>query len=356
MPLSHAFKDFFRDQDVLVTGASGFIGWHVAKTLADAEAHVRVLVRPETAKKSPDLEAFQTFEGDLMRPESLDEPMRGCRYLFHVAGDYRFWARDPREIFRNNIEGSRNILDAAHRRGVERIVSTSTCGILARAADESPVDESRLAPPEDLPGAYKRSKFDAYVETQKRAEAGEPIISVLPTAPIGHRDFKPTPTGMVIIKFLNGGMPFLARTGLNFGPVGNCAAGHLQAMMDGRIGERYLLGGTNLWLHEFLKLLEPYGRHRVPKHYCPEWISYAAACVSEASAHLTGAAPFVTRESVRMSRHPYFFSSAKAEREFGYDPAGLENAIRDAVKYFSGRGLIPPVKIEEPVPAGAPVP
>lgn len=351
MPMSHAFREFFQDQDVLVTGASGFIGWHVAKKLSEAEARVRVLVRPESARKSPNLEAFRSYEGDLMEPESLDEAVRGCRYLFHVAGDYRFWARDPREIFKNNIEGSRNILNAAHRRGVERIVSTSTCGILARAHDQSPADESTLAPPEDLPGAYKRSKFEAYLETQKRAEAGEPIISVLPTAPIGYRDFKPTPTGMVIVKFLNGGMPFLARTGLNFGSVEHCATGHLQAMMEGSIGERYLLGGTNLWLHEFLKMLEPYGRHKTPRHYCPEWVSEAAAVVSEGFANLTGSTPFVTRESVRMSRHPYFFTSAKAEKEFGYDSGGLEEAIRGAVRYFGERRLIPPPNIPEPAEA-----
>jgi len=338
--MSHALGDFFRDQEVLVTGVSGFIGWHVAKKLAEAEARVRVLVRPASAKNTPDLEAFNVYVGDLLEPDSLDQAVRGCRYLFHVAGDYRFWARDQREIFRNNVEGSRNILDAAHRRGVERIVSTSTCGILARSHDQSPADESLLAGPEDLPGVYKRSKFEAYLETQKRAEAGEPIISALPTAPVGWRDIKPTPTGMVIVKFLNGGIPFLARTGLNFGAVEAVATGHLQAMANGMIGERYLLGGTNLWLHEFLKLLEPYTRHKTPQRYCPEWISEAAASVSEAFAQLTGSAPFVTRESVRMSRHPYFFTCAKAEKEIGYEVTGVEGALRDAVRYFRERGLV----------------
>ncbi len=338
--MPQAIADFFQGEDVLVTGASGFIGWHVAQKLAEAGAKVRVLVRPATVKKNPDLEAFRCHEGDLLVPETLDEAVRGCRYLFHVAGDYRFWARDPREIFKGNIEGSRNILDAAHRRGVERIVSTSTCGILGRNKDQSPADESTLANLGDMPGAYKRSKFDAYLATQKRADKGEPILSVLPTAPVGWRDFKPTPTGMVIVKFLNGGIPFLARTGLNFEDVGRLAVGHLQAMMHGRIGERYLLGGKNLWLREFLQMLEPYTRHRTPRFYCPESVSRLAACAFEAFAHLTGNAPFVTRESVRMARHPYFFTSAKAEKEIGYEVTGIEEALREAVRYFVQRGLV----------------
>ena len=340
----------FAGQQVLVTGASGFVGWHVADQLVQAGARVRALVRPTTARPA---EAFDWIEGDLLRRESLDEAMRGCRYVFHVAGDYRFWARDPREIFANNVQGTINTLEAAKAAGVEKIVYTSTTGILEKGKPERLADESRLASPADFTGPYKQSKFQAFVEAQRRADAGWPIVTALPTAPIGPHDLKPTPTGMIIVQFLNGRIPMLARTGLNFVDVRQCARGHLIALVRGKPGERYLLGGVNLWLGQFLKLLEPYGRYRAPTRHAPHWLSYATACVSERIARFApGWTPFVTRESVRMSHGPHFSSNDKAERELGYETVPIAVAVRDAVADFATRGLVPPA-VQEPTAAAA---
>ena len=263
---------FFAGQRVLVTGASGFIGWHVADQLTRTGAIVRALIRPTTARSE---EAFEWVEGDLLQRDSLDEAMRNCRYVFHVAGDYRFWARDQREIFANNVQGTINILEAAKAAEIENIVYTSTTGILERGTLARLATEERLASPSTFHGPYKRSKFEAFLEAQKRAEAGWPIVIALPTAPIGPHDLKPTPTGMIIVQFLNGKIPMLARTGLNFVDVRHCALGHLLAMVRGQKGERYLLGGTNLWLGEFLQRLEPFGKYRAPRLHAPYWLSYA---------------------------------------------------------------------------------
>lgn len=334
-----ALKEFFAGQQVLVTGASGFIGWHVADQLGRAGARVRALVRPATARKE---EAFEWFEGDLLRRDSLEAAARDCRYVFHVAGDYRFWARDPAEIFANNVQGTVNLLEAAKAAGAERIVYTSTTGILERGTLDRLATEERLASASSFKGPYKRSKFEAFREAQKRAEAGWPIVTALPTAPIGPHDLKPTPTGMILVQFLNGRIPMLARTGLNFVDVRQCAAGHLLSMVRGQPGERYLLGGTNLWFGEFLQKLEPFGKHRAPRFHAPHWLSYATACVSETVAGFSrGWQPFVTRESVQMSRGPHFSSNEKAERELGYEAVPLDNALRDAVNDFAARGMVP---------------
>lgn len=334
-----ALQDFFAGQQVLVTGASGFIGWHVADQLVRAGARVRALVRPATARNE---EAFEWFEGDLLRRDSLAAAAKDCRYVFHVAGDYRFWARDPAEIFANNVQGTINLLEAARAAGAEKIVYTSTTGILEKGPPERLATEARLASPSSFKGPYKRSKFEAFREAQERADAGWPIVTALPTAPIGPHDVKPTPTGMIIVQFLNGRIPMLARTGLNFVDVRQCAMGHLLAMIRGQPGERYLLGGTNLWLGEFLQKLEPFAKHRAPRFHAPHWLSYATACVSETLARFSrGRKPFVTRESVQMSRGPHFSSNEKAERELGYKAIAIEAAIRDAVNDFAARGIVP---------------
>ena len=329
---------YFAGQRVLVTGASGFIGWHVADQLVNAGAKVRALVRP-TSDHGP--EAFDWFEGDLLAPDSLREALRDCRFLFHVAGDYRFWAPDPRDIYANNVQGTINILEAAKGAGVEEIVYTSTTGILQRGTTDQLATEAHLASPSTFRGPYKSSKFEAFLEAEKRAQAGWPIVTTLPTAPIGAHDLKPTPTGMIIVQFLNGRIPMLARTGLNFVDVRQCALGHLLAIVRGRAAERYLLGGVNLWLREFLQKVEPYGHCRAPRRHAPHWLSYATACVSETLARFrSNGQPFVTRESVQMSRGPHFSSNEKAEHELGYEVVPIEDAIREAVYDFGQRGLV----------------
>jgi dihydroflavonol-4-reductase len=326
---------FFNDQEVFVTGGAGFVGWHVADRLQQAGARVRILARGD----APDCERFQIRRGDLLEPGSLRNAMSGCRYVFHVAGDYRFWARDRREILRNNVEGTRNLLEVARQLAVERIVCTSSPGILARCGSAIG-DETQLARRDELEGPYKKGKFFAYQEVERAVEQGAPVVTVLPTAPIGFRDVKPTPTGKIIVDFINGKIPFLARTGLNFVDVRSAALGHLQAMIRGQSGQRYLLGGVNLWLGEFLQLIEPFTSRKAPRHHAPHWLSCATAMASEAIARLTGRAPFVTREAVRMSRQPHFFSSEKAQRELGFDPVGIEPALREAVEYFRSRDFL----------------
>jgi dihydroflavonol-4-reductase len=336
--IPHDLRHFFLGQHVFVTGASGFIGSHVASWLVQAGAHVRAFTR---STKGLCDSAIDWVEGDLLRRASIDAAMKDCRYVFHVAGDYRFWARDPREIFANNVQGTINLLEAAKRRGVEKIVCTSTTGILEPGTLDRLASEERLASPSQFKGPYKRSKFRSYLEVKQRADAGWPIVTTLPTAPIGPHDLKPTPTGMIVVAFLNGRIPLLARTGLNFVDVRHCALGHLLAMARAKSGERYLLGGINLWLCDFLKRVEPYARYRTPRFYAPHWLSFLTACASETAAGLwPNWTPFVTRESVQMSRGPHFSSNAKAENELGYvSTSSMDHAIHDAVEDFVARGL-----------------
>ena len=338
--IPHDLHHFFGGQQVFVTGASGFIGSHVTSLLVQTGACVRAFARSIKGRRD---RAIDWVEGDLLFPESIDAAMRDCRYVFHVAGDYRFWASDPREIFANNVQGTINLLETAKRRGVEKIVCTSTTGILEPGTPERLATEERLASPSQFKGPYKRSKFRSYLEVKRRADAGWPIVTTLPTAPIGPNDVRPTPTGMIVVAFLNGRIPLLAHTGLNFADVRDCALGHLLSLARGKSGERYLLGGVNLWLRDFLKRVEPYGRCRTPRFYAPHVLSLLAACVSETAARLLpNWIPFVTRESVQMSRGPHFSSNAKAEYELGYIPtSSIERAIHDAIEDFAARGLAP---------------
>jgi dihydroflavonol-4-reductase len=338
--IPHDLHHFFVGQQVFVTGASGFIGSHVTSLLVQTGAHVRAFTRSTKERHDSSIE---WVEGDLLRRESIDAAMKDCRYVFHVAGDYRFWARDRREIFANNVQGTINLLEAARRRGVEKIVCTSTTGILEPGTLEHLASEERLASPSQFKGPYKRSKFLSYLEVKKRTDAGSPIVTTLPTAPIGPHDQRPTPTGMIVVAFLNGRIPLLARTGLNFVDVRDCALGHLLSMARGQPGERYLLGGVNLWLRDFLKRVEPYARYRTPRFHAPHWLSFLTAYASETAAELwPNWTPFVTREAVQMSRGPHFSSNAKAENELGYRPtSSIDPAIRDAVEDFVARGLAP---------------
>jgi len=236
-----------------------------------------------------------------------------------------------------------NLLETAKCCGVEKIVCTSTTGILEPGMPEPLASEERLASPSQFKGHYKRCKFLSYLEVKKRADTGWPIVTTLPTAPIGPHDLRPTPTGMIIVAFLKGRIPLLARTGLNFVDVRDCALGHLLTMARVKSGERYLLGGINPWLRDFLKRVQPYARYRTPRFYAPHWLSFLTACASETSARLSSnRTPFVTRESVQMSRRPHFSSNAKAENELGYFPtSSIDPAIHDAVEDFVAGGLVP---------------
>ncbi len=245
----------------LVTGASGFLGWHVARVLVERGHRVRALVRPGSRVEGLDVE---TVTGDLRDPASLERAAAGCGLVFHVAADYRLWARDPRELYRSNVEGTRNLLDAARRAGVERVVYTSTVGCIG-IPHGGVGDENTPVSLDDMAGDYKRSKFLAEQVALEFARAGLPIVIVNPTAPVGDHDVKPTPTGKIVLDFLNGDMPAFIDTGLNIVDVRDTAEGHLLACERGRPGERYILGSENLTLAEILQMLaqdhRPQGAH-----------------------------------------------------------------------------------------------
>lgn len=331
----------FQGQKVVVTGARGFIGSHVARQLHAHGAKVRGLTRSLRAPRPADFPDIEWIEADLVHAP-LEVVLKDCRYLFHVAGDYRFWARDSTEIVRNNVLATDRLLTAASNARVEKIVATSTQGILTPGTLTAPGDETRSVDPHSLHGPYKSSKLAAWQCVEKHLGKGLPITTVLPGAPIGEDDLRPTPTGAIIVRFLNGQIPLLARTGLSFADVQEVARGHLLALAHGCIGDRYLLAGHNLWLREFLTLLAPWSRHPVPRKYAPLWASRLAAAASETWHSLIRSEhePFITRESVRMSEQPYFFSSQKAITALGFTLAPLEPAITRAVESFARQNKI----------------
>jgi dihydroflavonol-4-reductase len=323
---------------VLVTGARGFIGWHLSKYLIQTGARVRGLTRSLAAPLPEPDPGIEWHEGDLTQPDRLYPALRDCRTLFHVGGDYRFWAPDIRAIFASNVDGTRNVLDAAERAGVEKIVYTGTSGILADKKDGEQT-EADIAPEEQLRGPYQKSKLMAYLEVEKRSKLGWPIVTVLPTTPIGSCDLRPTPTGRILIEFLKGHMPMYAKTGLNFVDVRDVAIGHYLACKRGISGHRYLIGCENLWLRDFLIRLEPFTSRRAPKIASPYWLSKTIAHASEMMAFFSRREPFAAHEAVETSRFPHFYSSSRAISEIGYDPQGISFAIRDAIEFFHSHGM-----------------
>src|SRR6202140_4789612 len=275
----------------LAPGATGFLGSHVARALAGRGESVRVLVRP-----SSDLRALEGLDadrltGDLRDRASLDRALEGVQRVFHVAADYRLWARDPREIHESNVNGTQNLLEAARRAGVEKFVHTSTVATIAVPREGALPNEETHSSVKEMIGHYKRSKFLAEQLTLRAAAAGLPVVIVNPTTPVGPGDWKPTPTGKMIVDFLNGRMPGYVDTGLNFVPVEDCAHGHLLAAERGRIGERYILGGCNLSLKQMLDILAAVSGRRAPRWKFPHVLAYAAGYVDTAVAWLGGREP-----------------------------------------------------------------
>jgi len=319
----------------LVTGATGFIGWHVARHLLERGRRVRVLVRP--ASRLTDLDGVEVVTGDLRDPASLDAATAGCGVVFHVAADYRLWARHPEDLYRVNVQGTRNLLTAARKAGVDRLVYTSTVGCIG--IPESGVgDEETPVRFESMSGAYKRSKYLAEQEALRFAREGFPVIIVNPTAPVGDHDVKPTPTGKVILDFLRGQMPAYVDTGLNLVDVRDTARGHLLALDQGKPGERYILGAENLTLAQIFRKLEEISGIRAPRTQIPYPMALAAGLVSTGWAHLTGREPRAPFEGVRMARKKMFVTPAKAVRELGFSASPVEGALRRAVDWFRGHG------------------
>ena len=325
----------------LVTGATGFVGSAVAKALREAGFAVRALVRRGSPRSHLDGLGLELVEGDLRDRASLARPMRGVRHVFHVAADYRLWARDKREIFAANVDGTRNIMQEALRAGVERVVHTSSVATLALPADGAPADESVPLSEEQGIGAYKRSKIAAerLVEAMVASE-GLPAVIVNPSTPIGPRDVKPTPTGRIIVEAACGRIPGFVDTGLNLVHVDDVAEGHLAALRRGAIGERYILGGTNVPFADMLADIARLVGRKPPRLRIPRAVALPIAYAAEGMAWLTGREPFATVDGIRMSEHRMFFTAAKAERELGFHARPYLQGLEDAIGWFRDAGYL----------------
>jgi dihydroflavonol-4-reductase len=327
---------------VLVTGATGFVGSAVARRLLDRGLPVRVLARPASDRRNLADLSVEVAEGDLRDAASLAPALAGCRALFHVAADYRLWTRDPEELYRTNVEGTRSLLLAAKAAGVERVVYTSSVATLGLNPDGTPADEETPVGLADMVGHYKRSKFQAEREVGRlAAEEGLPVVIVNPSTPIGPRDIKPTPTGRVIVEAASGRIPAFVETGLNVAHVDDVAEGHVLAFERGKVGERYVLGGRDMSLSEILAEVAALAGRRAPKVRLPHGLVLPVAVAAEAWARLMGGKePFVTVAGVRMARKRMYFSSAKAARELGYRARPAEAALSDAYDWFQRHGYL----------------
>jgi dihydroflavonol-4-reductase len=324
----------------LVTGASGFVGSHVARQLVSAGQSVRVLVRRGSNLAALGGLHVECFEGDLRDTSSLERAMLGVRRVYHVAADYRLWTPRPEEIYETNVEGTRRLFAAAKNAGVERIVYTSTVATIAVPRHGALPNEDTRATVDEMIGHYKRSKFLAEQVAVEAAAAGVPVVIVNPTAPVGPWDWKPTPTGRIILDFLKGKMPAYVDTGLNVAPVEDIAAGHLLAAEKGRIGERYILGARNMTLKQILDALSAITGRPSPRVRLPHAIALAAGYADELFSRLAGREPQIPVEGVKMSRHRMFVESDKAARELGYNPTSVEAALERAVRWYEEHGYL----------------
>ncbi len=319
----------------LVTGATGFVGWHITRRLVERGCSVRVLVRKTS--KVRELDGVEVVTGDLRDAESLRRAVDGCDRVFHAAADYRLWAPEPQELYDSNVEGTRNLLSAARDAGVRQVVYTSTVGCIGIPKDGEG-DEQTSASLEDMSGPYKRSKFLAEKAALEFAAGGFPVVIVNPTAPVGDHDFKPTPTGKIILDFVKGAMPAYIETGLNLVDVRDVAEGHLLASEKGKVGERYILGSQNLTLAEIFARLERASGVKAPARRIPYALAYAAGAASTGWAAVTGHEPRAPLDAVRMAKKKMWVSHAKAARDLGYSPAPPDEALARAVTWFRANG------------------
>ena len=329
----------------LVTGATGFVGAALARTLLAAGWQVRVLVRAGSDRRNLRALAVQSVVGDLTDNASLERAVEGCDAVFHAAADYRLWVPDPQSMYRANVDGTRNLLEAARRAGVTRIVYTSSVACIGLPADGSPGTEDTPVRLDSMVGHYKRSKFLAEQAALEAAARGAPVVIVNPAAPIGPRDLKPTPTGQIVLDAALGRTPAYIDTGLNVVHVDDVAAGHVLAFHRGRIGERYILGGENLPLREILIEITRLAGRSPPRVRLPHAVVLPIAYLAEGFARLTGKPTRVTVDSVRMARKRMYFSSEKAMRELGYSHRPAALAFADALEWFAAEGyLAPPLR------------
>jgi dihydroflavonol-4-reductase len=332
--------------DVLVTGGTGFVGANLVRELLADGRTVRVLARKGGDRTALEGCAVEIAEGDLLDPSSLKAAVTGVKRVYHVAADYRLWARDARELYRANVDGTRHILSAAAEGGAERIIYTSTVGALGIPKDGSPGDETSPVGLEDMVGPYKASKFLAERVAEEWAGRGAPIVIVNPSAPLGPWDVKPTPTGQMVVDFLRGKMLGSIDTGLNIVHVRDVARGHILAADRGRVGQKYVLGNQNLSLIEIFRALAGLTGLPPPRFRVPYGVAWLAALCMEGAALVSGGTPQVPLNAVRMGRKRMYFSAAKAVRELGLPQTPAEDALRDAVGWFVGRGYAPrPTKL-----------
>lgn len=322
----------------LVTGATGFVGSHVARQLVAAGEAVRALARPSSRRQALDGVAVEWVEGDLRDEASLALALRGVQCVYHVAADYRLWAKRPQEIYETNVTGTKNLLAAALRARVERFVYTSTVATIAVPRRASLPDETNRASVDEMVGNYKKSKLIAEQEALRAAHEGLPVVIVNPTTPVGPGDWKPTPTGRIILDFLLGRMPAYVDTGLNFVAVEDVARGHVLAGERGKVGERYLLGGENLTLKDLLDELAKITGLPAPTRQIPHAVALMAAYADSAFSRVVGREPRIPVEGVRIARHKMFVNDAKARKELGYESTPVEAALERAVRWYTENG------------------
>jgi dihydroflavonol-4-reductase len=325
-----------------VTGATGFLGSHVARQLLKQGAELRLLVRPTSRTDNIDGLPSERVIGDLRDVASLKRGMDGCEYVFHVAADYRLWSVNGQELYDSNVDGTRNILQAARESGARRVVYTSSVATMGFGDNGRMTNESTPVTLANMIGDYKRSKFMAEQLARGAARGGQDVVIVNPTTPIGERDIKPTPTGRIVVDFLKRKFPAYVDTGLNLVDVIDCADGHLLAMEKGVPGERYILGGENLTLKQILDKLARITGLPSPSIRMPYAVAYATGVVDTlVTGKMRQREPRVTLDSVRMGRKKMFVTSAKAERELGWNPAPVDAALRRAVDWFRANGYAP---------------
>jgi dihydroflavonol-4-reductase len=330
----------------LVTGAAGFLGSHVTRQVVANGETVRVLVRPSSSNRAIADLPLEYVTGDLRDQSSLQRAMQGVQKVFHVAADYRLWAKNPQDIYDSNVGGTKNLLAAAKHAGIHRLIYTSTVATIAVDRPQLPNEftDSKL---EEMIGHYKRSKWMAEQEVLQAAKEGLPAVVAMPTTPVGPWDWKPTPTGKIIVDFLNGKMPGYVETGLNFIAVEDCAAGHLLIAEKGKIGERYLLGSENLTLKQVLDTLAHLTGLPAPRLKIPHALALGVAYAETAFSRLIGREPQIPVEGVKIAQHLMFVDCARAQRELGFQPEPVAAAFERAVRWYEKNGYVSERRIKQ---------
>jgi dihydroflavonol-4-reductase len=324
-----------------VTGATGFVGSHVARVLAEQGTELRILVRASSDLRNIEGLKAERVVGDLRDPASIEEAMRGCDVVFHIAADYRLWVRDPDAMYRTNVDGTRAILEAARKNRVRRVVYTSSVATMGFTGNGHPADENSPVSLDSMIGPYKRSKFMAEQVAIEAGRGGMDVVVVNPTTPVGEQDIKPTPTGRIVVDFLKKKFPAYVDTGLNLVDVTECARGHIAALEKGKSGDRYILGGENLTLKQILDKLAAITGLPSPKVKVPYVLALATGVVDEmVTGRMLGREPRATIDAVRMGRKKMFVTSAKAERELGWNSLPVDDALRRAVAWFRQNGYV----------------